>query len=66
MVILGRFLVICVLIGLESGYTSGRKTSHKAMAKVHVMAEERINHSIGVRGKREDGFYSGDTYLLIG
>lgn len=41
-------------IGLESGYPSGRKTSHKAMAKVHVTAEEGTNHSRGVGGKRED------------
>lgn len=51
-------------IGLESGYPSGRKTSHMAMAKGHVTAEERINHSRGVGGKREDAFYSGDIYLL--
>lgn len=51
-------------IGLESGYPSGRKASHKAVAKAHVTAEERTNHSRGVGGKREDGFYSGDIYLL--
>lgn len=37
-------------MGLESGYSGGRKTSHKAMAKVHMTAEKRM---VGVTEKIE-------------